>query len=125
MFSIRLIVVAAAAWIGLSASALAQVERYYKSGQELFGKGALTEAIGQWEKVLNLAPDYMSIREYLVKAYKFVGVEQYSQNQLGEAIASWKKAIQLEPANSEIIGYIQRAENEIRNLKELSYDDRP
>lgn len=106
----------------LTAAVLDEVKRHYKSGQVLFADGDLQSAVREWEKVVALAPDYMSVRDYLVKAYKFLGVELYGQNQLVAAIDSWKKAVTLDSGNAEIIDYIQRAENEIRKLKELSYE---
>ena len=100
-----------------------EIDREYRAGQEFFARGELQSAVDRWEKVSALAPDYMSVRQYLVKAYKFIGVDLYGQDQLNEAIAIWKKAADLEPTNTEIAGYIERAQNEIRNLRELSYDN--
>ncbi|UCE24993.1 MAG: hypothetical protein JSU74_02790 [Candidatus Zixiibacteriota bacterium] len=108
----------------LTASMQKEVERCYRSGQDMFAQGQLQAAVTEWEKVLSLAGDYLSVRQYLVKAYKFIGVDLYGQNRLDEAVGYWKKAMQLSPANEEIAGYIKRAENEIRHLKELSYDVR-
>ncbi|UCG61667.1 MAG: hypothetical protein JSV52_15380 [Candidatus Zixiibacteriota bacterium] len=101
---------------------LEEVGRRYETGQKLFSNGDLVAAVGEWEAVLALAPKYMSVREYLVRAYKFIGVEHYGQNMLAEAVAYWKKAIRLDSDNTEILDYIQRAENEIRKLKELTYE---
>ena len=101
---------------------LVQVETAYKTAQEYFKKGDLNEAITHWEKVERLAPNYASVREYLVNAYKFVGVELYSRNDLREAVRVWKKAADINPDNQEIIKYINRTENEIRKLEELSYE---
>lgn len=106
----------------LSAELQKEIDFVYNTAQELFKKGDLIQAIGHWEKVERLAPNYLSVRKYLVNAYKFVGVESYGKNKLQEAVVVWKKAIQLDPDNSEIRNFINRAETEIRKLKELSYD---
>ncbi|MCB2230791.1 hypothetical protein KQH82_08760 [bacterium] len=99
-----------------------EVESAYRSGQQAFQRGDLEAAISQWETVERLSPGYQSVRDYLVNAYKYVGVERYGKNQLGEAVQIWRKAAALAPDNKEIAGYIERTENEIRKLEELSYD---
>jgi len=106
----------------LSAERKREAEIAYQTAQRHFKNGDLTEAITFWEEVERIAPDYMSVREYLVDAYKFVGVGLYGESQLEEAISVWSKAISLQPGNTEISGYISRAENEIRKLQELSFD---
>lgn len=108
--------------ITLSGEIKKEVDEAYWTAQSHFKKGDLKEAIQYWEKVERLAPDYLSVREYLVNAYKFVGVELYSQNQLQEAINVWRQAARLDPDNEEITKYINRTENEIRKLEELSYE---
>ncbi len=81
------------------------------------------KAVNHWEKVERLAPNYQSVQEYLIKAYKFVGIELYGQNRLSDAIATWEKAVRLDPANDEINDYIKRTRNEISKLNELTYDN--
>jgi tetratricopeptide (TPR) repeat protein len=99
-----------------------QVDEIYQSGQRLFKQGDLKTAVEMWEKVESLAPDYLSVREYLVNAYKYIGVELYTQNELEEAVATWNKAAALEPDGSEIASYIKRTESELAKLRELSYE---
>jgi tetratricopeptide (TPR) repeat protein len=99
-----------------------QVSALYAAAQKAFERGDLNDAISRWERVEQLAPNYESVRDYLVRAYKFVGVELYGQNQLDAAIAVWSKASQLDPTNAEISNYIRRTENELRKLRELSYE---
>ena len=101
-----------------------EVENAYRSGQKLFEGGNLPEAVVRWEKVERLAPGYMSVRGYLVNAYKFLGVELYTQNRLDEAVEVWRKAAELDPDSNEIAGYIRRTESEIAALEELSYESR-
>ena len=108
--------------VPLSPEVKKEVEEAYRTAQNHFKKGDLAEAIRNWEQVERLAPDYQSVHDYLVNAYKYVGVELYSQNQLREAIDVWKKASRINPENAEIIKYINRTENEIRKLEELSYE---
>lgn len=98
-----------------------EVASEYEQARRLFESGDLQSAIARWENVDRLAPDYQNVRQYLVKAYKFVGVELYGQNKLAEAIEIWSKAARLDPNNTEIKDYIKRSESEIRKLKELSY----
>ncbi|MCP4706637.1 MAG: hypothetical protein GY865_18715 [candidate division Zixibacteria bacterium] len=105
----------------ISADLLREVESSYKTAQEYFEKGDLSQAVQHWEKVERLAPDYQSVREYLIKAYKFIGIELYGQNNLSDAIATWEKAVNLNPGNVEINDYIKRTRNEIRKLDELTY----
>ena len=99
-----------------------EIESTYNTAREHFKKGDLSLAVRYWERVERIAPDYMSVREYLVRAYKFIGVELYGQNQLQDAIAVWEKASQLDPGNQEIRDYIKRTNNEMRKLEELSYE---
>jgi tetratricopeptide (TPR) repeat protein len=108
----------------LSQKLLQEVSEIYQTGQQLFEEGKLPEAISHWEKVERLAPDYKSVRDHLVRAYKFVGVELYTQNRLQEAVSTWKKAAKLAPSNIQITNYIKRTEHEILKLEELSYDDK-
>ena len=100
-----------------------EIETATRAGQKAFEHGDLDDAIQQWEKVERIAPNYGSVREYLLHAYKFVGVELYGQNKLEDAVEVWKKAAALDPNNEEIAEYIRRTENEIRKIRELSYDE--
>ncbi len=99
-----------------------EIESIYNSAREYFEKGNLTRAVADWEQVERMAPNYMSVREYLVRAYKFIGVEFYGQNKLTDAIAVWEKASKIDPGNQEIKDYIKRTDNEIKKLEELSYE---
>ncbi len=106
----------------LSGELLKEVAATYRAAQEAFEEGDLGRAIAGWEKVERMAPNYQSVRAYLLNAYKFVGVEQYGQNELEQAVVTWKKAAHLDPENGEIRNYIDRTENELRRLRELSYE---
>lgn len=106
----------------LSPEMLKQAELAYEAAQKYFKKGELQQAIEKWETVWRLAPNYQSVRKYLINVYKFVGVDFYGRNQLADAIVVWRKAAELDPENSEISGYIRRSETEIRKLNELSYE---
>ncbi len=108
--------------VKLSAEMKKEVEENYLRGQKLFKEGNLKEAVNYWEKVEAKARNYKQNRKYLINAYKYVGVEFYSKNLLEEAIEVWQKASKLDPDNQEIAGYINRTENEIKKLMELSYD---
>jgi tetratricopeptide (TPR) repeat protein len=108
----------------ISSDLESQVKDLYESGRRAFEEGLLTEAISRWEKVELLAPGYQAVRAYLVNAYKFVGVEHYGHDRAEEAIAVWRKAALLDPDNAEIASYLRRTENEVKRLKELSYDHR-
>ena len=66
----------------------------------------------------------MSVRDYLVDAYKFLGVELYTENRLSEALDVWQKAARLAPDSTEIAGYIKRTRHEISKLEEISYERR-
>jgi tetratricopeptide (TPR) repeat protein len=99
-----------------------QVSALYDAARKAFERGDLNDAISRWDRVEQLAPDYESVRDYLIRAYKFVGVELYGHNQLDAAIAAWSKASRLDPNNAEIANYIRRTETELRKLRELSYE---
>jgi len=107
----------------LSRELLHEVETTYKAAMEQFKAARLTNAIAQWERVERLAPDFKSVRKYLINAYKFVGVEEYGKGNLQQAVEIWEKALKLESGNTEIIGYLERARTEIIKLREFSYDD--
>jgi tetratricopeptide (TPR) repeat protein len=117
----KILTVSEPASVDGNVSALA--DNKYSQSMQQFQNGRLTEAVEGWEEVERLVPGYKSVRQYLVKAYKYIGVEQYGQNRLREAIDSWNKALRYDPQNREIIGYISRAQSEIMKLKELSYDE--
>ncbi|MCD6161061.1 MAG: tetratricopeptide repeat protein [candidate division Zixibacteria bacterium] len=104
----------------LSDVLLKEVEESYSAARKLFVKGDLHQAIIQWEKVEQLAPDYEAVREYLANAYKYAGVELYGCNKLKQAIEMWEKVRKLDPANAEIKKYIDRTNNELERLNELS-----
>jgi len=110
--------------VAVSAELLHETENDYITAQKLFEGGDLRRAIELWEKVEKSVPDYQSVREYLVRAYRFVGIELYGQNRLEESIVYWKKAIELDSTNRELQEYIKRTESEIRKLKELSYESK-
>ncbi len=101
-----------------------EVAATYKRGQRLFEEGRLSDAVVEWEKVEALVAGYMSVRDYLVDAYKFLGVELYTQNKLDEAVDVWKKATRIAPDSAEIENYIKRTEHEISKLREMSYEQR-
>ncbi len=106
----------------LSPELLKEVETAYRSAQGYFTEGNLNGAVALWEKVERLAPNYQSVREYLVNAYKFMGIELYGQNRLQAAVDIWSKASQLDPENTEINEYMKRTEREIKKMRELSYE---
>jgi tetratricopeptide (TPR) repeat protein len=108
--------------VPLSPELRKEVSEAYEIGQKYFTRGELKAAIEYWEKVERLAPNYSSVRSYLVNAYKFVGVDYYSRSLFEEAVSAWEKAAEFDPENEEIQGYIKRTEIEIRKLKELSYE---
>jgi tetratricopeptide (TPR) repeat protein len=100
-----------------------QVKDTYEKAQNAFNRGDLKQAMTAWEEVDRLAPGYQSVREYLVKVYRFVGVDLYSKNLMKEALEIWQKALIIAPGNSEIAAYARRTQNEIEKLKELSNDN--
>jgi len=100
-----------------------EVKSLYESGKLAFERGELPDAMDLWESVEDKAPNYKSVRKYLIDVYRFIGVDLYSRKMRQEALNVWKKAIELDPKNVEIKDCISRAENEIRRLREFSYDD--
>lgn len=108
--------------VSLSKKLGREVESAYQSARISFERGDLQAAVGEWERLEQLAPNYKSVQEYLVKAYKFVGVELYGQDKLQKAVDVWRKAWLLQPSNVEIKTYIERTETEIEKLRVLSYD---
>ena len=106
----------------LSGLMLEKVESLYKQAQESFQAGAVSQAIDVWEEIENLTPDFRSVRDHLVDAYKFVGIELYGANNLSEAVGVWEKAIQLRPDRAEILNYLNRAKSEMTKLQQLSYE---
>jgi tetratricopeptide (TPR) repeat protein len=108
----------------LSSEMRKEVEGHYTRAQAAFSDGDLDVAIEQWEQVEKLAPGYQSVRQFLVRAYKFVGVELYAQKRRDEAVTVWKKASRLAPDDQEVRDYIDHTEIEIRKLKKLSYEER-
>ncbi|UCG61617.1 MAG: tetratricopeptide repeat protein [Candidatus Zixiibacteriota bacterium] len=99
-----------------------EMQRLYQQAKQLFNDGDIKAAIRQWEIVASRAPDFQSVSEFLVKAYKFLGLELYGQKQRAEAIAVWKKALALDPDNTDIAEYIKRAETQMKKLKELAHE---
>lgn len=101
----------------------ADLELIYEQAKELFNEGDIAAAVNRWETVAARAPDFLSVREYLVKAYKFLGLELYGQKQRARAIEVWKKALVIDPDNADIAEYIARAESQMKKLKELAHED--
>ncbi len=99
-----------------------QAEELYRVGQLAFEHGDFEEAISTWERVELLVPDFLSVRNYLVEAYKYLGVEHYSNDQLEQALTVWRRAAELMPHNQEIASYIKRTESEISKIRKLSYE---
>lgn len=93
----------------------------YEAGKISFEKGELDRAVQHWERAELLVPNYLAVRDHLIRAYKFVGVDLYGKGRLEEAAAIWRKALRFAPENAEISGYIRRAEAEIVRMQELSY----
>ena len=108
--------------MAISESARDQAEEFYLLGQKAFERGDFEEAIANWERVELLAPNYQSVRTYLVQAYKYLGVEYYSDNNLDRALTVWRRAAELMPDNQEIASYIKRTEAEKAKIRELSYE---
>lgn len=118
----KTVVVTTTAVVPMTSELRREVEASYEQAQKLFKEGKLRGAIARWEKIERLAPNYASARKYLVNAYKYVGIELYGDNNLYEAIQVWEKAILLDSGNEEIHEYVKRTRNEIKKLRELSYE---
>jgi tetratricopeptide (TPR) repeat protein len=106
----------------LSDNVRKEVEDLYGDGQAAFDNGMFEDAIESWERVELLAPDYNSVRQYLVEAYKYLGVEHYGNNELEQALALWRRATELMPGNQEVLSYIRRTEAEMTKIRELTYE---
>lgn len=88
-------------------------------GRELVLAGKLHDAIVLLEEAQHGRSDDQPTRDLLVRTYKLIGIECYGENHLEEAVSYWRKAAAMEPGDQEILGYIARAESEIRNLERL------
>ncbi len=106
----------------LSPAMKKEVDASYASARHAFEAGDLQQAITTWEKVERLAPDYLSTRQFLIRAYKFVGVELYAKKRRDDAVIVWRKAARLDPDDQEVQEYIKHTVVEIQKLKKLSYD---
>ncbi len=106
----------------LSEEQLAEISDLYQEAKELFNSGDIRAAVQRWERVAGQSPNYLSVREFLVKAYRFLGLELYGQKRRAEAVEVWKKALALDPANDEIAEYIKRAEAQMKKLEELAHE---
>lgn len=100
-----------------------ELRQLYQDAKELFNAGDIMAAVNRWETVAAQAPDFLSVREFLVKAYKFLGLELYGQKQRAQAIAVWRKALTLDPDNIDIAEYIKRAETQMKKLEELAHEE--
>jgi tetratricopeptide (TPR) repeat protein len=107
----------------LSATVRKEVDEAYQSGQKAFAEGDLGNAIIYWEQVSRLAPNFRSVTDYLVKAYKLTGIDLYGKNRLSEAIGYWQKALDLAPTSGEIASYIARTRGEMARLEEAGEND--
>ena len=106
----------------LSEEEQAELNQLYQEAKQLFNNGDIKAAVRRWETVAAQAPDFQSVREFLIKAYKFQGLELYSKKQRSQAIAVWKKALILDSENADIVEYIKRAESQMRKLEELAHE---
>ncbi|MBK7143009.1 MAG: tetratricopeptide repeat protein [bacterium] len=107
----------------LSAAVRKEADEAYQEGQKAFAEGDLGNAIMHWEQVNRLAPNFRSVTDYLVKAYKLTGIDLYGKNRLSEAIGYWQKALDLAPTSGEIASYIARTRGEMARLEEAGEND--
>ena len=63
-------------------------------GSLLFQQGRMDEAIAQYQKALNIAPDYS-------EAHNDLGLALFQKGQVGEAIAHYEQALKTSPSNTE------------------------
>jgi len=107
----------------LSSEIRDQAKQLYDDAGKAYEAGDLETAIARWEQVERIAPNFESVRAWLVNAYKYMGVEYYGSNRLQDAIAVWEKAQKLDPGSTEIAEYVRRARSELHNMQELSYEE--
>ncbi len=70
-------------------------EEYFQRGNEFIKAGRLEEAVGEYQRTLELEPEN-------VDALTNLGVVYYNLGQLDEAIAQYSKAIEIAPNDADI-----------------------
>ena len=68
---------------------------HYNLGNALFQKGDVDEAITQYQKALQINPDYM-------EAHYNLGCALIQKGRMDEAIIQYQKALQINPDNAEV-----------------------
>ena len=92
----------------------------YEAGIEYFKHGNFRAAIGRWEPIWRMAPDFEKVAEYLIKAYQYYGMELYSGHRYEQALETWQNILRIDPDNEKAIRYINRTREELNKLRGFS-----
>ena len=88
----------------------------YERGIEFFTKADFARAIGEWEGVYRVAPQFEQVSDYLVKAYQYLGMEHYARHEYDRALEVWNKILAVDPDNEKAIRYITKTKEELSKL---------
>jgi tetratricopeptide (TPR) repeat protein len=81
----------------------------YNLGTALLPQGRLAEAIGHFQKAVEIRPDYAEARDNLAKAHYNLANALLKQGKPEEAIAHFQQSLEIEPANAKALNNLGNA----------------
>ena len=92
----------------------------YDLGYNFFKRGDFRNAIGVWEKVWAIHPEFDKLSNNLIKAYQYMGMELYAKQRYEQALDMWGRILRIDPENSKAHRYIARTKEELLKLEGLT-----
>lgn len=89
----------------------------YDRGIEFLAQADFARAIGEWEGVYRVDPQFEQVAGYLVKAYQYLGMEYYARHEYERALEIWNKILVVDPNNEKAIRYITKTREELSKLE--------
>lgn len=96
-----------------------KIDKFCNQGIQNYNEGNYIEAAEIWEKVLEVAPEHLNIKQLCVEARLAQGIIFYRENDLEGAIAQWKQVLVLEPQHEKAPKYLKRATTKQKKLQEI------
>ena len=114
--------------------------RIFTEGMDYFVNKDYNRAIQMWTKALTARPELKFLKDYIKKAgeimarsgtgreltareldrvreLNYSGVNKYIKGDLEDAVSEWEKALDIDPGNIDVIKSMERAKEEIKELK--------
>lgn len=105
------------------------VKAIMNEGLNIYRKGNIKGAIIKWQEALDIDANNAQIKAYIQSAQEKLeqianipklmneGLDIYKTGKIAEAIAKWKEVLKVDPANMQAQGYVEGAEQKLKELK--------